>query len=73
MSLPDSSVKGSIEYAVEHLKVPCILVLGHTGYGAVKARLDGVKEGEIGKLVSHIRQCADDGVGVPWPSTWGPC
>ena len=51
----DSSVKGSIEYAVEHLKIPYILVLGHTGCGAVKARLDGVKEGEIGKLVSHIK------------------
>jgi carbonic anhydrase len=51
----DSSVKGSIEYAVEHLKTPYVIVLGHTGCGAVKARLEGVKEGEIGKLVSHIK------------------
>jgi carbonic anhydrase len=56
----DSSVKGSIEYAVEHLKIRYILVLGHTGCGAVKARLDGVKEGEIGKLVSHIRLTSNE-------------
>src|SRR4030042_1530919 len=50
----DSSVKGSIEYAVDHLKTPYLIVLGHTECGAVKARLEGVKEGEIGKLIGHM-------------------
>lgn len=29
--IADSSVKGSVEYAVEHLKVPELIILGHTG------------------------------------------
>ncbi len=61
----ESIVKGSLEYAVEHLKTPYIIVLGHTGCGAVKARLEGVKEGEIGRLVSHIKlECTDLGKAV---------
>lgn len=32
---------GSVLYAVEHLGVPLVLVLGHTGCGAVKAALTG--------------------------------
>jgi carbonic anhydrase len=37
----DSVVMGSIEYAVEHLKVPLIMVLGHEKCGAVKATVEG--------------------------------
>ena len=33
----DEQVLGSMEYAVEHLHVPLIVVLGHTGCGAVAA------------------------------------
>jgi len=51
----DSSVLGSIEYAVEHLKTPYLVVLGHTECGAMKACLEGVREGEIGKLVNYIK------------------
>jgi len=51
----DSSVRGSIEYAIIHLKTPYLVVLGHTECGAVKAYLEGVNEGEIGKLVSNIK------------------
>ena len=51
----DSSVKGSIEYAVIHLKTPYLVVLGHTEYGAVKASLAGTNVGEIGKLVSNMK------------------
>ncbi len=51
----DSSVLGSIEYGVEHLKTPYLVVLGHTECGAMKACLEGVREGEIGKLVSYIK------------------
>ena len=39
--------EGSIEYGVEHLKTPVLLVLGHTGCGAVKAAMgDTSKESE---------------------------
>jgi len=51
----DSSVRGSIEYAVMHVKTPYLVVIGHTECGAVKAYLEGVNEGEIGKLVSNIK------------------
>lgn len=51
----DASVKGSIEYAVVHLKTPYLVVLDHTECGAVKASLAGANEGEIGKLVSNMK------------------
>lgn len=35
----DDAVVGSIEYAVEHLHVPLVVVLGHSGCGAVKAAI----------------------------------
>ncbi len=55
----DSSAIGSIEYAVEHLGVNNILVLGHTQCGAVKAALetlDGHSTGSphIDKLVADL-------------------
>ncbi|MGF7122852.1 carbonic anhydrase [Rhodococcus sp. TAF43] len=43
----DSSVLGSIEYAVEILNVPLIVVFGHDGCGAVKATLDALDKGRI--------------------------
>ena len=65
----EPGVIGSIEYAVEHLRTPYIVVLGHTECGAIKARLAGVSEGNIGKLISHVniknkelRQAAEENV-----------
>lgn len=46
---------GSVEYAVEHLGSPLILVLGHQMCGAVKATVEGGKpEGNIGSIVKKI-------------------
>ena len=56
----DASVKGSIEYAVIHLKTPYLVVLGHTECGAVKASLSGTAKGEIGKLISNMRLKSKD-------------
>jgi carbonic anhydrase len=39
------TVKGSIEYAVAELNVPLIVVLGHTGCGAVKAAMKHMMPG----------------------------
>jgi carbonic anhydrase len=39
-----SNAHGSVEYGLEHLHTPLLLVLGHTGCGAVKAAM-GSKEG----------------------------
>lgn len=45
----------SIEYAVEHLKVPLLVVLGHTHCDAVKAAVsDKPLEGHLPQLVAHI-------------------
>ncbi|SDC65682.1 carbonic anhydrase [Rhodococcus tukisamuensis] len=43
----DSSVLGSIEYAVEILNVPLIVVLGHDNCGAVAATINALDEGVV--------------------------
>ncbi|MGI9591456.1 MAG: carbonic anhydrase [Myxococcota bacterium] len=48
-NLADDDEAGSIEYAVDHLDVPLVLVLGHEGCGAVTAAL-GATEGEAQEL-----------------------
>lgn len=40
-NIVDMTVLGSIEYAVEHLEVPLIVVVGHSCCGAVTAALGG--------------------------------
>jgi carbonic anhydrase len=51
---------GSIEYAVEHLGVNLIMVLGHERCGAVKATLAGGEApGSIGSIVKIIKPAAD--------------
>lgn len=49
---------GSIEYAVEHLKTPLILVLGHTQCGAVHAFIEHKNDSipnHIQKIVDYIK------------------
>lgn len=47
---------GSIEYAVEHLKVPLVLVLGHEKCGAVTAAVEGGEApGSIGAIIEKIK------------------
>jgi carbonic anhydrase len=54
-NIADPFVLGSIEYAVEHLHVPLIVVLGHEKCGAVEAALGEEKPtGNLGKLVGEI-------------------
>ena len=57
-----ASVIGSLEYAVEHLHVPLILILGHTHCGAVMAAEQGPGENTCeGELVNEVRQCFGGG------------
>jgi carbonic anhydrase len=42
---------GSVEYGIEHLRTPLLLVIGHTGCGAVKAAM-----GDISKLSQPIQE-----------------
>ena len=47
---------GSVEYAVEHLGTPLIIVMGHTKCGAVTAAVDGAEApGSISGIVDLIR------------------
>ena len=52
----DPVALGSIEYAVEHLHTPLIVVVGHESCGAVKAAVDqkGKPEGNIGAIIKKI-------------------
>lgn len=52
--VPGPSVIGSLEYAVAHLNVPLLLVLGHEGCGAVKAAIEGDTEGALGEMIKEI-------------------
>jgi carbonic anhydrase len=52
-NLLDNHVYASLEYAVEHLHVPLIVVLGHTKCGAVTAAVGG------GELPGHLGSIAE--------------
>src|SRR6476646_3884106 len=63
------TVKGSIEYAVAELNVPLILVLGHSGCGAVKAAIQHVNNrdslpGAINGLVDLIKPAVVKSEGI---------
>lgn len=51
----DGQQLGSIEYAAEHLGCKCVLMLGHTGCGAVAAALSGHAEGFVSLITDEIR------------------
>jgi carbonic anhydrase len=64
------TVKGSIEYAVAELNVPLILVLGHSGCGAVKAAIQHIDAkdslpGAINGLVELIKPAVERSKGMP--------
>jgi carbonic anhydrase len=51
----DPVTAGSIEYAVEHLLAPLVVVLGHDYCGAVKAAVDGGDApGSIGAIIAKL-------------------
>jgi len=56
----DDAALGSLEYAVEHLGVKYIMVLGHERCGAVEAAVKGGKApGHIGSLIKAIQPAVD--------------
>ena len=55
----DSSVIGSIEYAVKYLKTPLLVIMGHTDCGAVKVAVNGsALEGRIHDIQKEIEPIA---------------
>ena len=64
------SVKGSIEYGVAELNAPLILVLGHSGCGAVKAAIQHINDkdslpGAINGLVELVKPAVSRSKGMP--------
>jgi carbonic anhydrase len=59
-AVPGVDELGSIEYAVDHLGVPLILVLAHTQCGAVSAAVQGGDHAprNLGALLSHLSPIA---------------
>lgn len=56
----DPVALGSVEYAVEHLGSPLIVVMGHEKCGAVTATVKGGEApGSIGAIVEKIKPAAD--------------
>ena len=57
----DNASLGSIEYAVEHLGVPLVVVLGHDSCGAVTAAVKGGEApGHLESLVESIQPAVDE-------------
>lgn len=62
----DDMVMGSIEYAVDHLGVKVLLVLGHGSCGGVTSAITpGEHSGAVGELLHHIQEDIPDFVGRP--------
>lgn len=65
-----AAVKGSIEYGIAELNVPLIMVLGHTGCGAVKAAVQHIDKkdslpGAINELVELVKPAVTKAKGQP--------
>ena len=70
-NIVDQAVRGTIEYAVEELSTPLIMVLGHQSCGAVAATLKALQPpfakpaGEVGALVAAIAPAVEAAKGRP--------
>lgn len=51
---------GSVEYAVDHLGSKVVVVMGHSGCGAVSAAVDGHASGDIQAIVDEIKPAVDE-------------
>jgi carbonic anhydrase len=62
----DDAGYASVQYVVEHLGVQLIVVLGHSGCGAVKAVIDRVESpGHLGILIARLRSAVEAVAGRP--------
>jgi carbonic anhydrase len=54
------SETGTVEYGVEHLKTPVLIIMGHTKCGAVAAAASDTQlHGALGKLVAHVNPAVE--------------
>lgn len=57
-NIVDDDAMGSIEYAVDHLNTPLIVVVGHESCGAVTAAYDEVIKGQ--QVTGHMQSIVDE-------------
>lgn len=55
----DPVVLGSVEYGVEHLHTPLLIILGHQSCGAVTAATEGGAEGNIESIMTEIEPAVE--------------
>lgn len=55
-NVPDTLQIASVEYAIEHLETPLVVVLGHTQCGAVKATVESQGKNLPGSLPALVAQ-----------------
>jgi len=58
-NISNEDVLGSIEYAVEVVKTKVLLVLGHTGCGAITGACNNVEMGNLTALLKKIKPAID--------------
>lgn len=69
-NIVDSVELGSIEYAVEHLSVKQIIVLGHESCGAIKAFVDHKEvKGNMKKLIEYIGNEKEESEAMEQPAS----
>ena len=56
----DNHQLGSIEYAVNNLDVPLMLVLGHTRCGMIKAAINNMSMGYMKHIVEEVQKAIGD-------------
>jgi len=54
-NIVNNDIIASVEYAVKYVGSKLLMVLGHTGCGAIKSAKDGVKDGNITDLLKRIQ------------------
>jgi carbonic anhydrase len=57
-NISDDAVVASIEYAVEHLHTPLVVIMGHKGCGAIGAAVADLQNRD-NKIEDHIRALTD--------------
>jgi len=64
-NIVDDAVLASLEYAVSHLGVSLILVLGHERCGAIGAALHHDREGHLGVVVDALEEAVSKAAKAP--------
>ncbi len=74
-SVADDTVMGSVDYAVDHLNTPLVVILGHQNCGGITATIASQEEneghhhhkhkGKIAELIASLRRDVEQHVGKP--------